>query len=73
MKSTKCDRCGVTNDNRKGGIRFDTLKIKIGYEKHFKSKNQYDICEKCQVDLDIDTLMLKVISKYIREMPEEKG
>jgi len=73
MKTTKCDRCGVEDNSRERRIRFVILEIKMGYKEHITSSVEYDICDNCKDKIDIDDFMLGTISKFIKEMPEEKG
>jgi len=78
MKTTKCDRCGAERiDNQvKDRIGFYTLRIEISYlQRGFNSScRDFDICENCKDNLDLRLAdVADVASKFIKEMPEEKG
>ena len=71
MRTTKCDRCG-NEDAGNGEAGFCILRVCIGYDKFADKILIYDICTKCRSKLEIQDYF-KVISEFIKEMPEEKG
>lgn len=74
MKTTKCDRCGAESTDQNNDIFFVDLTFEIRYDLAGFSGTylKYDICGKCRNELEIDSLC-DLITKFIKEMPEEKG
>jgi len=73
MKTTKCDRCGVTDTDAKNDVYFVTLNIKIGFSISWESPMHfnYDICGQCKPNLHLDSLH-DLIIEHLKKNKEEK-